>query len=159
MPYIGVFLTFVVYPVVYGLWLGSKPSLYPDLFSDPIYQSTVVNTLLFVGIGVNLKMFFALLLSGFFMRAGWWMKALLMIFVLPWAVPLLPTFISIHWMLNGEWGLINNADISPVPCRRPLLAQYALAGARFGHRRPHLEMDAVLDDHPARRPDGDPAGA
>jgi multiple sugar transport system permease protein len=108
VPYIGVFLTFVVYPVVYGLWLGGKPSLYSDLISDPIYQSTVVNTILFVGIGVNLKMFFALLLSGFFMRPGWWMKALLMLFVLPWAVPLLPTFISIHWMLNGEWGLINN---------------------------------------------------
>ena len=108
VPYIGVFLTFVVYPVVYGLWLGSKPSLYTDLFSDPIYQRTIVNTILFVGIGVNLKMFFALMLSGFFMRPGWWMKALLMLFVLPWAVPLLPTFISIHWMLNGEWGLINN---------------------------------------------------
>ncbi len=80
-----------------------------DLFSDPIYQSTVVNTLLFIGIGVNLKMFFALLLSGFFMRPGWWMKALLLIYVLPWAMPSLPTFISIHWMLNGEWGLLNNA--------------------------------------------------
>jgi multiple sugar transport system permease protein len=32
----------------------------------------------------------------------------LMIYVLPWAVPALPTFISIHWMLNGEWGLLNN---------------------------------------------------
>jgi len=32
-----------------------------------------------------------------------------MIFVLPWAVPALPSFISIHWMLNGEWGLLNNA--------------------------------------------------
>ena len=32
-----------------------------------------------------------------------------MLFVLPWAVPALPTFISIHWMLNGEWGLLNNA--------------------------------------------------
>ena len=31
-----------------------------------------------------------------------------MIYVLPWAVPALPTFISIHWMLNGQWGLINN---------------------------------------------------
>jgi multiple sugar transport system permease protein len=31
-----------------------------------------------------------------------------MIYVLPWAVPALPTFISIHWMLNGEWGLLNN---------------------------------------------------
>ena len=43
------------------------------------------------------------------MRRGWWVKALLMIYVLPWAVPALPTFISIHWMLNGEWGLVNNA--------------------------------------------------
>jgi multiple sugar transport system permease protein len=108
VPYLGVFLAFVVYPALYGLWLGSEPSLYTELFSDPIYQSTVVNTLLFIGIGVNLKMFIALLLSGFFMRPGWWTKVLLMIFILPWAVPALPSFISIHWMLNGEWGLLNN---------------------------------------------------
>src|SRR6516165_7452831 len=109
VPYIGVFLAFVVYPVFYGLWMGSQPALYTEVFADPIYQQTLVNTVLFVAFGVNLKLFFALLLSGFFMRPGWWVKALLMIFVLPWAVPALPSFISIHWMLNGEWGLLNNA--------------------------------------------------
>jgi len=108
VPYIGVFLAFVVYPAGYGLWLGSKPSLYAEVFSDPIYQNTVINTLIFVGVAVNLKLFGALMLSGFFMRKGWWVKGLLLIFVLPWAVPALPTFISIHWMLNGEWGLVNN---------------------------------------------------
>jgi multiple sugar transport system permease protein len=108
IPYIAVFFAFVVYPVAYGLWLGHKPSLYAELFSDPIYQQTVVNTVLYLAIGVNLKMLGALLLSGFFMRRGWWMKGLLMVYVLPWAVPALPTFISIHWMLNGQWGLINN---------------------------------------------------
>ena len=108
VPYCGVFLAFVAYPVVYGLWLGHAPSLYAELFNDPIYQRTVVNTLLYVGIGVNLKLFLALLMSGFFMRRGWWVKGLLLIFVLPWAVPALPTFISIHWMLNGQWGLLNN---------------------------------------------------
>ncbi len=108
VPYVAVFVIFVVYPAFYGLWMGSDPGLYTDLFSDPIYQSTLVNTLLFLGIAVNLKMFCALLMSGFFMRRGWWVKALLMIYVLPWAVPALPTFISIHWMLNGEWGLVNN---------------------------------------------------
>ena len=108
VPYIGVFFAFVVYPVCYGIWMGSEPGLYTELFSDPIYQSTVVNTLLFLAFGVNLKLFFALMLSGFFMRPGWWVKGLLLIFVLPWAVPALPSFISIHWMLNGEWGLINN---------------------------------------------------
>jgi multiple sugar transport system permease protein len=109
VPYIAVFLAFVVYPVLYGGWMGSQPILYTELFSDPIYQQTVVNTLLFVAFGVNLKLFFALLLSGFFMRPGWWVKGLLLIFVLPWAVAAVPTFISIHWMLNGEWGLLNNA--------------------------------------------------
>jgi multiple sugar transport system permease protein len=108
VPYVAVFLAFVAYPVVYGLWMGSEPSLYRELFADPIYQTTVVNTALYLAFGVNVKMFLALLLSGFFMRPGWWMKTLLLIFVLPWAVPQISTFISIHWMLNGEWGFLNN---------------------------------------------------
>jgi len=108
IPYVAVFIAFVIFPVFYGLWLGHEPALYVELFNDPIYQNTLVNTILYLAIGVNLKMFLALLLSGFFMRKGWWVKGLLMIYVLPWAVPALPTFISIHWMLNTEWGLINN---------------------------------------------------
>jgi multiple sugar transport system permease protein len=109
IPYAGLFLAFVAYPVLYGLWLGRDPALYFELMSEPIYQRTVVNTILYLGIGVNLKMFGALMMSGFFMRRGWWVKGLLLIYVLPWAVPALPSFISIHWMLNGQWGLINNA--------------------------------------------------
>src|SRR5438876_647090 len=108
VPYVAVFLTFVAYPIVYGLWMGSEPSLYRELFADPIYQSSVVNTVLYLALGVNVKMFLALLLSGFFMRPGRWMKALLLIFILPWAVPQISTFVSIHWMLNGEWGFLNN---------------------------------------------------
>ncbi len=42
------------------------------------------------------------------MRRGLWVKALLLVFVLPWAVPAIPTFIAFHWMLNSQWGLINN---------------------------------------------------
>src|SRR5271166_1402642 len=109
VPYVAVFLAFVVYPVLYGLWMGSRPALYAELFSDPIYQMTVANTLIFLAFGVNLKLFLALMLSGFFMRPGWWTKLMLLIFVLPWAIPALPSFISNHWMLNGEWGLLNNA--------------------------------------------------
>jgi multiple sugar transport system permease protein len=108
VPYAAVFLAFVAYPTFYGLWLGHVPGLYSELLADPIYQRTVVNTVLYLGIGVNLKMFGALLLSGFFMRRGWWVKGLLLIFVLPWAMPALPSFISIHWMLNGQWGFLNN---------------------------------------------------
>lgn len=108
IPYVAVFLAFVAYPIVYGLWLGHRPELYVELFNDPIFQMTIVNTIIYLIVGVNVKMFGALLLSGFFMRRGWWVKGLLMIYVLPWAVPALPTFISIHWMLNSQWGLLNN---------------------------------------------------
>jgi multiple sugar transport system permease protein len=108
VPYIAVFLAFVVYPVAYGLWLGSDWTKYQALLEDPVYPRAVVNTLIYLAVGVNLKLFLALLISGFFMRREWWVKVLLLIFILPWAVPGIPTFISFHWMLNGQWGLINN---------------------------------------------------
>jgi multiple sugar transport system permease protein len=108
VPYAAVFLLFVVYPVAYGLWLGHRPSSYQALFNDPIYLRTVVNTLIYLAIGVNLHLFGALLLSGFFMRRNWRVRSLLLVYMLPWAVPAIPTFIAIHWMLNGEWGFLNN---------------------------------------------------
>jgi multiple sugar transport system permease protein len=108
LPYIAVFFAFVLYPIVYGIWLGAQPELYSQLFADPRYLTTVVNTLLYVGIGVNVKMFLAFLLSGFFMRKRWWVKALLVVFILPWATPALPAYMSIHWFVNGQWGMLNN---------------------------------------------------
>ena len=68
VPYAAVFLAFVVYPIGYGLWMGSNPALYADLLADPRYITTAVNTVLFVGIAVNAQMALSLLLSGFFMR-------------------------------------------------------------------------------------------
>ena len=108
VPYAAVFAAFVVYPVAFGLWMGSRPSLYVLLFSDPLYLTTVVNTLLFVGIGVNVKMFLAFLLSGFFMRRGWWVRTLLAVYLLPWALPALTVFLSIHYMLVTQWGLLDS---------------------------------------------------
>ena len=32
LPYAAVFFAFVVYPVAYGIWLGSDPALYAELF-------------------------------------------------------------------------------------------------------------------------------
>ena len=109
LPYAGIFLFFVIYPICYGLWMGSDPALYAELFADPRYLSTVVNTMLYVGIGVNVKMFLAFMLSGFFMRKRWWTKVVMVLFILPWATPALPAFMSIHWFLNGQWGMLNTA--------------------------------------------------
>ena len=46
----------------------------------------------FVGVGVNVQMFLALLLSGFFMRRRWWIKPLLGFYILPWAISVIPAF-------------------------------------------------------------------
>jgi multiple sugar transport system permease protein len=103
-----VFFAFVVYPVAYGLWMARDPSLYGDLIANPLYAQTVINTVLYVGFGVNVKMFLALLLSGFFMRRRWWIRALLPVYILPWALPAIPAFVSFHWMLIGEEGLVDS---------------------------------------------------
>lgn len=109
VPYAGVFFAFVVYPVAGGLTMAGDPALYRDLVRDPLYLQTVVNTALYVGIGVNVMMFLALLLSGFFLRRRWWIKAALPLFILPWAMPAIPAFVSFHWMLIGEGGMADSA--------------------------------------------------
>jgi multiple sugar transport system permease protein len=106
-PYAAVFLALVVYPYGYALWMASDPSLYADLVEDRLFVTTLVNTLLFVGVGVNLKMFLALLLSGFFLQPKRWIRILLAIYVLPWALAAAQTCLSFHWMLIGEQGLVD----------------------------------------------------
>jgi multiple sugar transport system permease protein len=106
-PYIVVFIVFVVYPVGYGLWLARHPESYVQLLDDPIFAGSVVNTLVFLIVAINLKMVAALLLSGFFVTARPWIKWLSVLFILPWAVPSIPTILSIRFMLNPEWGVVN----------------------------------------------------
>src|SRR5271154_7319703 len=65
-PFLLVFAAFVVYPVAYGFWLARAPSNYVALYNDPIFARAAVNTLIFLVIGINLKMLVALFLSGFF---------------------------------------------------------------------------------------------
>jgi multiple sugar transport system permease protein len=108
IPYVAVFAAFVVYPVLYGLWMGSDPTLYGLLFGDAVYWTTAINTLLFVAIGVNVKLFLAFLLSGFFMSRSWWVRSLLAIYLIPWALPAMVVFTSIHFMLVTQWGLLDS---------------------------------------------------
>ncbi len=106
-PYLLVFAVFVVYPVGYGLWLARKPETYEHIFADPVFFRAALNTLFFLIVGINLKMVIALGLSGFFTIPRWWIKALSVLFILPWAVPSIPTILSFRFMLNPEWGVIN----------------------------------------------------
>jgi multiple sugar transport system permease protein len=97
----------VAYPVAWGLWVATDPALYRDLIADRLYARTVVNTAIFVGLGVNLTMGLAVLLSGFFTRRRRLVQGLLLVVLLPWALPSIPAFVSFHWMLIGDEGLVN----------------------------------------------------
>ena len=107
-PYVLVLIVFVAYPVAYGLWIARHPASYGRLFDDPIFARSVVNTLVFLIVGINVKMMIALVLSGFFVHARWWIKWLSLVFIIPWAVPSIPTILSFRFMLNPEWGIINS---------------------------------------------------
>jgi multiple sugar transport system permease protein len=108
VPYLLVFVVFVLYPVGYGLWLARHPASYTKLFDDPIFFRSAINTIVFLVVAINLKMIAALVLSGFFIKTRWWIKALSVLFILPWAVPSIPTILSVRFMLNPEWGVINS---------------------------------------------------
>jgi multiple sugar transport system permease protein len=107
VPYAAVLLAFAFYPFAYGLWMASSPSLYVTLFASDDYWAAALSTVLYVGIGVNTTMPLALLLSGFFMRRRWWVKAMLVVSMLPWALPAQTGFISFHWMMI-YWGFLNS---------------------------------------------------
>src|ERR1700726_3809043 len=107
VPCLLVFLAFVLYPVGYGLWLARHPASYVTLYHDPVFARAAVNTLFFLLVGINFKMLVALFLSGFFIQSRSWIRWLSVLFILPWAVPSIPTILSVRFMLNPEWGVVN----------------------------------------------------
>src|SRR5690606_14967968 len=108
IPYIVLFIAMVIYPVAYGVLLGTHPGSCVRLWQDPVFLDAVVNTIVFLGVAVNVKLFLALLLSGFFVHEQRWIRWLSVIFTLPWAIPSIPTILSFRWMLNAEWGMVNS---------------------------------------------------
>ena len=128
-PYILVFLVFVLYPVTYGLWLARNPRSYQTLFDDPVFFRTVVNTIVFLLVAVNLKFALALFLSGFFVHERRWIRWLSVIFIIPWAVPAIPTIFSIRFMLNPAWGLINSLWFRLTALEKSLTENFAWRAA------------------------------
>src|SRR5436190_1275162 len=81
IPYSIILAFFVVYPVCYGLWLGSNPRSYVDLAKDPIFSRALLNTLVFLVVVVNVKMAVALVLSEFFAQTRPWVRWLSVLFI------------------------------------------------------------------------------
>jgi multiple sugar transport system permease protein len=97
VPYLLVFVIFVLYPVCYGLWLArhrraTSTDGRPDLLQVGGQHTSSS------GRRHNL-MLVALVLSGFFVQTRWWIKILRDLHP-PVGGAVDPTILSVHFMLN-----------------------------------------------------------
>jgi multiple sugar transport system permease protein len=100
-PYVVVFLVFVLYPVFYGLWLARHPESYVNLADDPVFATSIVNTIIFLVVAINLKMAAALFCLGFsstLARGSSGCRSSSSCGPLS-----ILTILSIRFMLNPEW--------------------------------------------------------
>ena len=118
LPFFIVFVAFVIFPILIEFYLSwvyepmvGAPRISHENFdfvlSDPTYRGSLINTLLYVGIGVNAKMIFSFLLSGFLTLKHRIVKAFNAVYLLPWAIPLVAGASCFRWMLAADWGIIN----------------------------------------------------
>jgi len=106
-PLILIFALLVITPILYMLYMGLDRDIYPAIFSDPVFIQTAWNTVIFVGVSVNVKMLLSLVLSALLSQENRTARILAGVFLLPWAIPALPGILAFRWMLNGQWGIVN----------------------------------------------------
>ena len=106
-PLVLIFVFLVIAPITYMVYMGLDASIYPAIFSDPIFIQTLWNTVIFVGLAVNLKMLLSLVLSALFSQENRAARILAGVFLLPWAIPALSGILALRWMLNGQWGIVS----------------------------------------------------
>jgi multiple sugar transport system permease protein len=157
VPYLLVFLVFVSIPVCYGLWLARHPASYEKLFDDPIFFRTAINTIVFIVVAINLKM------AGGAAALG-----------LPDPAALVDqgALADLHPAVGGAVdpdhplgalhaqpgvGRHQQHPVPLLPHRRARTGSTTDARARLLDADAHLEVAAVLDADPRRRPAGDPA--
>ena len=158
-PYVLVFLVFVVYPVLYGLWLARDPQSYVKLMDDPVFFRSILNTTIFLLVAVNLKFILAMVVSGLLVQSRWWIKILARAVHPAVGGAVDPDDPVVPFHVQSRVGGHQHADLPVHRRRRPELAQQSHHRALRGDARPHLEVAAILDADPDRWPPGDPRRA
>ena len=117
-PFLLIFSVFVAYPIALEITLSFlyKPIIGPaqlslrnfsKVFNDPVYIRALYNTLLYVGIAVNVKMFLAFLVSSILTIKHKGIKIFNALYLLPWTLPMVPAVVTVNWMLQREVGVVN----------------------------------------------------
>ncbi|MEM4310798.1 MAG: sugar ABC transporter permease [Nitrososphaerales archaeon] len=97
------------------------------LLSYPSFNYAFLNSIVLAGIGVNLKMFLALIMAVLLnveFRGRRIIRALLL---LPWAIPMVPSLVTWRWMLDADYGFFNNSFALMGLPRIPFLGIYESA--------------------------------
>lgn len=111
LPYVIFVLGFAIFLLSYNLVISMQNGfgVYKEIFSDPLFRKSIVNTIIwtvgsvvgqfFVGLGI------ALLLN--YQAKYIWIFRILLI-VVPWAIPDLVAGVTWKWMYNDMYGVIND---------------------------------------------------
>ncbi|MEW5692767.1 MAG: sugar ABC transporter permease [Candidatus Hydrogenedentota bacterium] len=119
-PWIIGFLTFTVYPVIMSFYYSfcdysvfEKPLLigfdnYIDLLFDKIFWISLGNTLYFAALSIPLGLIVAFIIALLLNAKVRCMAVYRTFFFMPTLVPIVASAVLWMWILNGQYGLLNN---------------------------------------------------
>lgn len=118
LPFLLVFGAFVAYPILLEVIVSfifrpfvGEPRVSLENFeiflSDPLFYSAFRNTLLYVGIAVNIKLILSFFLSGLLTFRNRAVRVYEAVYLLPWVFPLVANLVIFRWMLERDIGIVN----------------------------------------------------
>ena len=119
LPFVLIFASFILYPLISEIYysftryeIGLAPRFiglknFIGLIKSSEYRQAIVNTAIFIGIGVNLKLLLALLIAIFLNRNFKGRNFVQALFLLPWAAATMSSLLSFRWMLDTDYGVLN----------------------------------------------------
>jgi ABC-type sugar transport system permease subunit len=143
-PYLFFFIFLIAYPLLYEVLISFTTTNFQfigfenfaRLLGDPSYVESLTNTLLYVGVGVNIKMFISLLVANALLLLNFKGKRIYRTLILvPWILPLVPSALNFRWMLDTDYGIVNQVlESAGFPAVRWLTEQHlALSSVIFTH--------------------------
>jgi multiple sugar transport system permease protein len=119
LPFIFFFIFFVISPLIeeislsfYEAKIGTEHKFigiknFVTLASSLDYDRALLNTALFVGIAVNIKLVLALLIANYLNKDFKGRTIVEILFLLPWAIPTVSALLNFRWILDTDMGIIN----------------------------------------------------
>jgi multiple sugar transport system permease protein len=119
LPFIFFFIFFVISPLIeeislsfYEAKIGTEHKFigiknFITLASSLDYNRALLNTALYVGIAVNIKLVLALLIANYLNKDFKGRTIVEILFLLPWAIPTVSALLNFRWILDTDMGIIN----------------------------------------------------